>query len=113
MSTAVLRPLFVALQTAAKKKSSRDDDGERPAKRIRLHEAARSVLNPAYATTLANARLMAPTKDQPPMKVADVRAGLVTFLFEQASKEDVKESNRRKLYALWKEEMDEQDFALS
>ncbi|KAH7108081.1 Nop52-domain-containing protein [Auriculariales sp. MPI-PUGE-AT-0066] len=114
ISTAILRPLFAALQSAVKKPApSSDEDGcERPAKRMRLDDAALSVLHPSYTATLTNARLNAPTGGMAAMKVPDLRSRLITWLFEQASKEDVREANRRKLYALWKEEMDEQDFAL-
>lgn len=113
VATSVLKPLFNAMRTALKTPPPHDNEnGERRPKRVRLDEAARSVLTPAYPTTLANARISTSDDTKTPTKPVALRSGIVGLVFEQASKEETRDSNRRKLYAIWKDEMDEEEFAL-
>ncbi|KZV88056.1 ribosomal RNA processing protein [Exidia glandulosa HHB12029] len=113
VANSVLRPLLNAMRTALKAPPPQESErGERKSKRVRLDDAARSVLTPAYPTLFANARLSCSAEEVQPLKLAALRTGVVGLIFEQASKEETRDSNRRKLYDIWKEEMDEEEFAL-
>ncbi|EJD52593.1 Nop52-domain-containing protein [Auricularia subglabra TFB-10046 SS5] len=110
----VFKSLFGAIKAAAKAPAPEDDGGERRAKRARLDEAARAALSPKYPTLLAHTRVSAAAagEDAAPLNLGDLRKCAIALLFERASKEETRDSNRRKLYALWKEEMDDDEFAI-
>lgn len=113
VANSVFKSLFSAIKTAAKAPAPEDVGGERRAKRMRLDEAAKAALSPKFPTMIANARISgAAEEDDAPLKLGDLRKGAIALIFERASKEDTRDSNRRKLYALWKEEMDDDEFAM-
>ncbi|KAF8665324.1 hypothetical protein AX16_000344 [Volvariella volvacea WC 439] len=94
IQSAVLEPLFSALSPPV----ARDDDPPRP-KRIRLDSGQET----AYPNLAAKSCFEDP-KSEGCMDALVLRKKLMRALFEVASQPETRESNRRKLYALWREE---------
>ncbi|ETW86988.1 hypothetical protein HETIRDRAFT_306975 [Heterobasidion irregulare TC 32-1] len=94
IQSAILDPLFQSLSTIR-------SDEPPSAKR-------RRVLEVDYASLLDNACMLDP-KSEGKMERSPLRKALLRKLFDVASEQDTRDSNRRKLYSFWKSNQDEDD----
>ncbi|CAA7265915.1 unnamed protein product [Cyclocybe aegerita] len=93
LQSALFEPLLDAL-------SSENSEDEPKAKRIRLSDG------PSYPHLLAGACLEDPEQEGRVERIA-LKKHLLRRMFEMASQPETKDSNRRKMYALWKESYEE------
>ncbi|GBE77618.1 Nop52-domain-containing protein [Sparassis latifolia] len=91
--SALLDPLFGALTSA------RDDDELPRPKRPRLSM-------PTYPNLIANACTIDP-KMEGAIGRLELKKALLKHMFDIASEQDTRDSNRRKLYAIWKNNIDD------
>ncbi|KAF5323517.1 hypothetical protein D9611_005657 [Ephemerocybe angulata] len=97
LKTAVLEPLLESISTEGNSDEEEDEDeGERPRKRTRLDEEG----------TLPGLHRSSCLEDpnQGSLDKATLSKGVRRKIFEVASDPTTRDSNRRQLYALWKEE---------
>lgn len=80
--------------------AGRSDDGEPKTKRIRLSTES------SYPHIVSNSCYSDPTTEGH-VEGAVLKKKLLRRIFEVASQPDTRDSNRRKMYALWKETYDE------
>jgi ribosomal RNA-processing protein 1 len=90
----IFEPLFSSLAPESEKGED-DSEDERPAKRARRSEEA-----PAHITQNA---CMEDSSKEKKMSQGELRRRLFKKLLSIASSEQTRDSNRRKLYAFWKE----------
>lgn len=93
IQSAVLEPLLAELQPPAA--------SDPPRKRQKLE-------TPQFTDLLSNACLDNPTK-QGSQDKSKLRAGLLKLIFDIASNEGTKDANRRRLYAIWKANTEDED----
>ncbi|TFK77367.1 Nop52-domain-containing protein [Pluteus cervinus] len=96
IKTALFEPLISSLE-------SRKDEPP-SAKRIRLAEPDEQT----YLNLIANACMRKP-KQEGKLEPLTLKSKLLRVVFETASQPDTRDSNRRKLYALWKANADDAD----
>jgi ribosomal RNA-processing protein 1 len=94
VQSALFEPLISALESPS---SSEPPVQKRP----RLDK-------PTYSFLTSNACLSNPPEEGP-LGVSSLKAGLLKHLFEVASDEGTRDSNRRKMYAFWKSSADDDD----
>lgn len=99
MQSALLDPLYTALST------SYDSDEPRSSKRPRLSA-------PTYSNLVSNACSTQP-KSEGALSSPALKKALLKRMFETASEPETRDANRRKLYALWKEHMEDDEDAVS
>jgi len=90
-----LEPLFTAL------KPSQEEDGPPSRKRLRLS-------TPSYPNLTSNACFSDP-KVEGQVQGSKLRKALLRRIFEVASEQDTRDANRRKLYALWKNNIEDEE----
>ncbi|KAL1951142.1 hypothetical protein VTO73DRAFT_291 [Trametes versicolor] len=95
MQSALLDPLYNALST------SHDSDEPRSSKRPRLS-------TPTYSNLISNACSTQP-KSEGALSSSALKKALLKRMFETASEPETRDANRRKLYALWKEHMEDDE----
>ncbi|KZT08541.1 Nop52-domain-containing protein [Laetiporus sulphureus 93-53] len=95
IESSLLDPLFAAL------KPLQADDEPPSRKRPRL-------TMPTYSNLVANACLSDPASEGA-IDRANLRKALLRRMFDVASEQDTRDANRRKMYALWKSNMEEDD----
>jgi len=91
IQSAFLEPLIDALRVHS-------DEDDRPKS---------TLLHPAYDSLIANSCLTDPSEGA--LELNQLRNGLLRAMFNAASHQDSRDSNRRKLYALWKSNIEEED----
>jgi len=94
LQSALLGPLFDVL-------SPEREDDEPVRKRPRLS-------SPEYPTLVSNACAMDP-KAEGAVEKRTLKSALLKRMFEVASEQDTRDANRRRMYALWKEHMEDED----
>ncbi|KAI0639972.1 Nop52-domain-containing protein [Trametes polyzona] len=94
IQSALLDPLYEALSTS-------HDSDEPSRKRPRLS-------TPSFSNVIPNACSTRP-KDEGALSSSALKKILLEKMFEIASEPDTRDSNRRKLYALWKEHTEDDD----
>ncbi|CDO73074.1 hypothetical protein BN946_scf185007.g128 [Trametes cinnabarina] len=99
IQSALLEPLYSALSAAHD--ADLDSDEPRSRKRPRLS-------TPEYPHLVANACATTP-KEEGAINRATLKKVLLRRMFDIASEPDTRDANRRKLYALWKENMVDED----
>lgn len=99
--SALLEPLFTSLAPPTV-----DEDQPRSAKRIRLSTAASDDV--PYPHIVSNSCFDDP-KTEGPLDGAVLKKKLLRRVFEVASEPETKDSNRRKMYALWKGGVEEDE----
>ncbi|KAI9068693.1 Nop52-domain-containing protein [Trametes sanguinea] len=99
IQSALLEPIYAALSPVHD--SDSDSDGPRSRKRPRLS-------TPSYPNLVANACATSP-KEEGAVSSTTLKKTLLRRMFDIASEPDTRDSNRRKLYALWKEHMADDD----
>lgn len=98
--SAVLTPLFLSLQPLSYSDST---SGQPTRKRPRLE-----LLEPRYET-LAKCACLSDPKKEGAVSPGLLWKSLLRSMFDAASSPDARETNRRKLYAIWKAAMAEED----
>ncbi|KAF9502356.1 Nop52-domain-containing protein [Pleurotus eryngii] len=93
VQSALLEPLFRSVTTQS---ASHSDDNARTTKRLRLADS-----ESLYPHLIQNACVADPTGGK--LSSVPLKQGLSKYLFRTASNPDTKDSNRRKMYTLWKE----------
>lgn len=94
IQSALLDPLFASLS------SEREDEPPTP-KRLRLSA-------PSYDNLVANSCSTNP-KIEGAVERAPLKTLLLRRMFDIASEQDTRDSNRRKLYAIWRSQMEEEE----
>ncbi|KAI0361012.1 Nop52-domain-containing protein [Trametes cingulata] len=95
IQSALLDPLYTALDT------SHDSDEPPSRKRPRLS-------TPTFPNLVSNACTIRP-KEEGALSSSALKKALLKQMFEAASEPDTRDANRRKLYALWKEHMEDDE----
>ncbi|KAF4573214.1 hypothetical protein EYR36_007724 [Pleurotus pulmonarius] len=93
VQSAFLEPLFRSVTTES---TSNSDDDNRTTKRRRLANS-----DSLYPHLIQNACLTDPSAGK--LSSTSLKQGLSKYLFDTASNPDTKDTNRRKMYTLWKE----------
>ncbi|KAL4267954.1 RRP1 family protein [Pleurotus pulmonarius] len=93
VQSAFLEPLF---RSVTRESTSNSDDDTRTTKRRRLANS-----DSLYPHLIQNACLTDPSAGK--LSSTSLKQGLSKYLFDTASNPDTKDTNRRKMYTLWKE----------
>ncbi|EAU92801.1 ribosomal RNA processing protein [Coprinopsis cinerea okayama7 len=99
VESSLWRPLFVSLSSQSDEQDEEDDG--RPRKRARLDDDDLSAV-------IANSCLRDPSSEKP-LSREDLRKQLRRALFDVASRPETRDSSRRQLYVLYKDEEGESD----
>lgn len=91
--------LFEPILSSLSSPSESDDDGPPPAKRMRSDDTAKDVPYP----NIRSAACFENSGVEGTVVPSKLRAKLLRRIFEVASDPETRDSNRRKMYALWKD----------
>jgi ribosomal RNA-processing protein 1 len=105
VQSTVFEPLLHALQPSEEQEDNSDDEGRGGGGGNRRKRPRLSL--PTYSHLLEHACLVASRKDDKKLTKAQLRRGVLKQMFEVASKEETRDVNRRRMYAICKSELDE------